>query len=253
MGVALRLAGGRGLALDRQGGGEYVGWAVYARADFNDGEPERLHDVTVADAVELVPERREVIVTATLDAIAVLRLADAAGLAASEVVLRQSERLVDELVAAGLAREVVLSLARRLSRAHVHARDLRARPTRQTSANGDAGTMGIEGVGVRLRRDLERANLGARALAELLAGEDASRDEIERYRRCVTRWLALDAHRGMSGANAAKVAQLLHTDPARYLSPRFSERYRLEQRVRDLEAELRQTRDRLARLPPQHA
>jgi hypothetical protein len=107
--------------------------------------------------------------------------------------------------------------------------------------------MRIERVGVRLRRDLERANLSAPALAELLAGEDASRDDIERYRRYVTRWLALDAHRGMSAANAAKVAQLLHTDPARYLSPRFSERYRLERRVRDLEAKLGQTRDRLAR------
>lgn len=247
LGAALRLAGGRGLALDRQGGGEYVGWAVYARADFNDGEPERLHDVTVAEAVELAPDRREVIVTATLDAIAVLRLADAAGQAASEVVLRQSERLVDELVEAGLARDVVLSLARRLSRAHVHALDLRGHPARQTSANDGAGTMRIERVGARLRRDLERANHSAPALAELLAGEDASRDDIERYRRYVTRWLALDAHRGMSAANAAKVAQLLHTDPARYLSPRFSERYRLEQRVRDLEAKLGQTRDRLAR------
>jgi hypothetical protein len=253
LGAALRLAGGRGLALDRQGGGEYVGWSVYATSDFNDGEPKRLHDVTVAEAIELAPDRREVIVPATLDAIAVLRLTDAAGQAASEVMLRQSERLVDELVEAGLAREVVLSIARRLSRAHVHARDLRGHPARETSANDGAGTLRIERVGARLRRDLERANLSAPALTELLAGEDASRDDIERYRRCVTRWLALDAHRGMSAANAAKVAQALHTDPSRYLSPRFSERYRLEQRVRNLEAKLRQTRDRLARLPPQEA
>jgi hypothetical protein len=109
-----------------------------------------------------------------------------------------------------------------------------------------------ERVGARLRRDLERANLSARSFAKLLAGEDAGRDDIGRYRRYVTRWLALGVDRGMSAANAAKVAQLLHTDPARYLSPRFSEHYRLEQRMRDLEAKLSQTRDRLARLPPQY-
>jgi len=252
LGVALRLASGRGLALDRQGGGGYVGWAVYATADFDDGEPEHLHDVTVAEAVDLAPEGREVILTATLDAIAVLRLADASGQPASEVVLRQSERLVDELAEAGLPRDTVLSIARRLSRAHLVARDLGGHPARETRANDEARTMEIERAGARLRHDLERANLSASALAELLAGEDSSRDEIERYRRYVTRWLALDAHRGMSAANAAKVAQLLHTDPARYLSPRFSERYRLEQRLRDLEAKLRQTRDRLARLPPEY-
>jgi hypothetical protein len=252
LGAALRLASGRGLALDRQAGGAYVGWAVYARAGFGDGEPERLRDVTVAEAVDLAPDRREVIVTATLDAIAVLRLADAAGQPASEVVLRQSDRLVDELVEAGLTRDAVLSLARRLSRAHSHARDFRRHPARKAPANGDPGTRMIEGVGARLRRDLDRANLGARPLAQLLAGADASRDEIERYRRYVTRWLALDAHRGMSAANAAKVAQLLHTDPTRYLSPWLSERSRLEQRLRDLEAKLRQTRDRLARLPPEY-
>jgi hypothetical protein len=114
LGAALKLAGGRGLALDRQGGGEYVGWAVYATADFDDGEPERLRDVTVAEAVDLAPEERELIVTATLDAIAVLRPAD--------------ERLVDELVEAGLPRDTVVSLARRLSRAHVVARGVRSHP-----------------------------------------------------------------------------------------------------------------------------
>lgn len=132
LGAAQRLADGRGLALDRQGGGEYVGWAVYATADFGDGEPERLSDVTVADAVDLAPERRGLIVTATLDAIAVLRLHDGAGQLASEVVPRQSERLVDELVEAGLPRDTVLSLARRLSRAHVVARDPRSHPARAT-------------------------------------------------------------------------------------------------------------------------
>jgi hypothetical protein len=69
-GAALRLADGRGLALDRHGRRGYIGWAVYATADFDDGEPERLHDVTVADAVDLAPKGRELIVTATLDAIA---------------------------------------------------------------------------------------------------------------------------------------------------------------------------------------
>jgi hypothetical protein len=131
--AAQRLADGRGLALDSQGGGEYVGWAVYATADFDDGEPERLSDVTVAEAVDLAPDRRELIVTATLDAIAVLRLGDGAGQPAIEVVPRQSERLVDELVEAGLPRDTVLSLARRLSRAHVVARDLRSHPARETS------------------------------------------------------------------------------------------------------------------------
>src|SRR5215211_7479231 len=124
LGAALRLAGGRGLVLDRQGGGGYVGWAVYATADFDDGEPERLHNVTVAEAVDLAPEGRELILTATLDAIAVLRIADGAGQPASEVAQRQSERLVDELVEAGQPRATVLSLARRLSRAHLVARDL---------------------------------------------------------------------------------------------------------------------------------
>jgi hypothetical protein len=119
LGAALRLADGRGLALDRQGGGEYVGWAVYATADFDDGEPERLSDLTVAEAVDLAPERRELIVTATLDAIAVLRPAD--------------ERLVDELVETELPRDTVLSLARRLSQAHVVTRDLRSHPARETS------------------------------------------------------------------------------------------------------------------------
>jgi hypothetical protein len=119
LGAALKLAGGQGLALDRQGGGEYVGWAVYATADFDDGEPEHLRDVTVAEAVDLAPEERELIVTATLDAIAVLRPAD--------------ERLVDELVEAGLPRDTVLSLARRLSRAHLVARDLRSHRARETS------------------------------------------------------------------------------------------------------------------------
>lgn len=112
LGAALRLADGRGLALDRQSGGECVGWAVYATADFDDGEPERLRDVTVAEAVDLAPEGRELIVTATLDVIAVFRPAD--------------ERLVDELVETGLPRDTVLSLARRLSRAHVVARGQRA-------------------------------------------------------------------------------------------------------------------------------
>jgi hypothetical protein len=119
LGAALKLADGRGLALDRQGGGEYVGWAVYATADFDDGKPERLRDVTVAEAVDLAPEGRELIVTATLDAIAVFRLAD--------------EPLVDELVEAGLPRDTVLSLARRLSRAHVVARDFRSHRARETS------------------------------------------------------------------------------------------------------------------------
>jgi hypothetical protein len=178
LGAAQRLADGRGLALDRQGGGEYVGWAVYATADFDDGEPERLSDVTVAEAVDLAPERRGLIVTATLDAIAVLRLPDEAGQLASEAVPRQSERLVDELVEAGLPRDTVLSLARRLSRAHVVARDLGGHPARETPAND--------------------------------------------------------------------------TDPARYRSPRFGERYRLEQRLLNLEAKLHHTRDRLARLPPEY-
>jgi hypothetical protein len=244
--------GGRGLALDRQRGGGYVGWAVYATADFDDGEPEPLQDVTVAEAVDLAPEEREAILTATLDAIALLRLGDGVGQPTSEALLRQSGRLVDELVEAGLARDVVLSIAGRLSRAHAHARDLRRYPQRRESASDAAGTTGIEQVGARLRRDLARANVSARALAELLAGEDASRKDIERYRRYVPRWLALDAHRGLSAANAAKVAQLLHTEPTRYLSPQFSERYRLEQRLRDLEAKLRHTRDRLARLPPEY-
>jgi hypothetical protein len=252
LGAALRLAGGRGLALDRRGGGGYVGWAVYATADFDDGEPERLQDLTVVEAVNLAPEGRELIVTATLDAIAVLRLADRAGQPAGEVVPPRWERLVDELVEAGLPRATVLGLARRLGRAHVVGGDLQAHPARETPASDEAGTMGIEGVGARLRRDLARANLSARALAEFLAGEGASRDDIERQRRYVTRWLALDAQRGMSAANATKVAQLLHTDPARYVSPRFNERYRLEQRLRDLEAKLGQTRDRLARLPPEY-
>jgi hypothetical protein len=119
LGAALRLADGRGLALDRQGGGECVGWAVYATADFDHGEPERLRLVTVAEAVDLAPEGRELILTATLDAIAVLRPAD--------------EPLVDELVEAGLPRDTVLSLARRLSRAHVVARDLQSHPARATS------------------------------------------------------------------------------------------------------------------------
>jgi hypothetical protein len=251
--ILLRLAGGRGLALERQAGGEYVGWAVYASADFKDGEPRRLRQATVAEALALAPDRRDAIVTATLDAIAVLHLAAEAGQPAAEVMPRQSERLVDELVAAGLARGMVLNLSHRLSQAHARAHDRRGPSARQTSANGDAGTMRIEGVAARLRRDLERANLGPRALAELLAGADASRDEIERHRRSVTRWLALEAHRGISAANAAKIAQLLRTDPARYLSPpRSGERPRLEQRVRDLEAKLRQTRDRLARLPPEY-
>jgi hypothetical protein len=126
LGSALRLASGQGLALDREGGGGYVGWAVYARADLDDGEePERLREVTVAEAVGLAPEGREVILTATLDAIAVLRLGDGAGQPASEAALRQSERLVDELVEAGQPRDTVLSLAGRLSRAHARAHDLR--------------------------------------------------------------------------------------------------------------------------------
>jgi hypothetical protein len=132
LGATQRLADGRGLALDRQGG-EYVGWAVYATAAFDEGEPERLSDVTVAEAVDLAPERRGLIVTATLDAIAVLRLPEGAGQLASEVVPRQSERLVDELVEAGLPRDTVLSLARRLSRAHVVGRDVRSHPARELS------------------------------------------------------------------------------------------------------------------------
>ncbi len=215
LGAPLRLAGGRGLALDRQHGGGYVSWAVYATADFDDGEPERLRDVTVAEAIALAPDRQLLIIAETLDAIAVLRLADPAGQAASNVVLRQSERLVDELVEAGLTRDTVLSLARRLSRAHEVARDLRGQEARETQANHEARTMGTERVEARPLRDLDRANVSAPGLAELLAGEDASRDEIERH-------------------------------------PRLNERYRLEQRLRDLEAELLQTRHRLARLPPEY-
>jgi len=252
LGAALRLAGGRGLALGCRGGGGYVGWAVYTTADFDEGEPERLQDLTVAEAVNLAPEGRELILTATLDAIAVLRLADGAGQPTGDAVPPQWERLVDELVEAGLPRATVLGLARRLGQAHVVARDLRAHSARESPTSDEAGTMGIEGVGARLRRDLDRANLSARALAELLAGEDASPADIARYRRYMTRWLALDGQRGMSAANAAKVAQLLDTDPARYVSPRFNERYRLEQRLRDLEAKLGQTRDRLARIPPDY-
>jgi hypothetical protein len=130
-GATLPLAERRVLALDRQEGGGYVGWAVNATADL-DGEPERLHNVTVAEALDLAPEGRELILTATLDAIAVLRIADGAGQPASEVALRQSERLVDELVEAGQPRATVLSLARRLSRAHLVARDLRSHPERET-------------------------------------------------------------------------------------------------------------------------
>jgi hypothetical protein len=124
-GAALRLADGRGLALDRRGHDGYIGWAVYGTADFDDGEAERLHDVTVADAVDLAPEERELILTATLDAIAVLRLANGGGQPTSDLELRQSERLVDELVEAGQPRDTVVTLAGRLSRAHLVARDLR--------------------------------------------------------------------------------------------------------------------------------
>jgi hypothetical protein len=124
-GAALRLASGQGLALDREGGGGYVGWAVYATADFDEGDPERLRDVTVAQAVVLAPQGRQVILTATLDAIAVLGLGDRAGQPASKPALRQSERLVDELVEAGQPRDTVLSLAGRLSRAHARAQDHR--------------------------------------------------------------------------------------------------------------------------------
>jgi hypothetical protein len=131
--AALRLADGRGLALDRQTGGERVGWAVYATADFDHGEPERLRNATVAEAVDLAPEERELIVTATLDAVAASRLPDGAGQPDSEVVPPQSERLVDELVETGLPRDTVLSLTRRLSRAHVVARDLQSPPARETS------------------------------------------------------------------------------------------------------------------------
>jgi hypothetical protein len=126
-GAALRLADGRGLALDRRGHDGYIGWAVYGTADFDEGEAERLHDVTVADALDLAPEERELILTATLDAIAVLRLANGAGQPTSDLELRQSERLVDELVEAGQPRDTVVSLAGRLSRAHLVARDLRTR------------------------------------------------------------------------------------------------------------------------------
>lgn len=143
LGAAQPLADGRGLALDRHGDGEYVGWAVYATADFDDREPERLSDVTVAEAIDLAPERRGLIVTATLDAIAVLGLHDGAGQLASEVVPRQSERLVDELVEAGLPRDTVLSLARRLSRAHVVGRGVRSHPAR-ASSEYDARSEGAE-------------------------------------------------------------------------------------------------------------
>jgi hypothetical protein len=133
LGAALRLAGGRTLALDRRGSGEYVGWAVYATADSDNGEPERLDDVTVAEAVDLAPQGRELIVSATLDAIAVLRLPDGAGQSTGEVVPSQSERLVAELVEAGLPRDTVLSLSRRLSRAHMVAREVRTHPVRESS------------------------------------------------------------------------------------------------------------------------
>jgi hypothetical protein len=133
LGAALKLEDGRCLALDRRSGGEYVGWAVYATADFDRGEPERLRDVTVSEAFDLAPQRRELLVTETLDAIAMLRLPVGMGQAAREVVPRQSERLVDELVEAGLPRGTVLSLARRLSRAHVVARGVRSHSARASS------------------------------------------------------------------------------------------------------------------------
>src|SRR5262245_54201236 len=118
LGAPLRLEDGRGLALESQRGCGYVGWAVHATTGFDGGEPERLGDLTVADAIALAPARRLLILASTLHAIALLHRADAPQDATQDVARCQSERLVDELVEAGLPRDTVLSLARRLTQAH---------------------------------------------------------------------------------------------------------------------------------------
>jgi len=54
LGAAIRLDDGRGLALDRESPGEYVGWTLFLTADFNSIEGAvRDRDVSVIEAIEL--------------------------------------------------------------------------------------------------------------------------------------------------------------------------------------------------------
>lgn len=105
------------------------------------------------------------------------------------------------------------------------------------------------GVGARLRRDLKAANLSVRGLAKLLAGDGADKDEVERQRRYVNRWLALNHDHGLTQEKAEEIADLLGTDPSRYLSPRFNRRRQLERQLARLQEETRLVRDQIARLP----
>jgi hypothetical protein len=120
LGAAIKLDDGRGLALDRQVPGEYVGWAVYESADFSsDPGPSRQEDVTVSRAIEFAPDARSLIVTATMYAIAHhdawirLKASDMTPVYAYES-LEESDKLITELVEAGVAHDVVVALARGL-------------------------------------------------------------------------------------------------------------------------------------------
>jgi transcriptional regulator with XRE-family HTH domain len=105
------------------------------------------------------------------------------------------------------------------------------------------------GVGGRLRKDLESAQMSARGLARVLAGPAATNDDVERWRRYVVRWLSLKNGRGMSPANAELVADALGTSPDRYLSTQFSDREKILRELERLKARGRELREQLAQLP----
>lgn len=105
-----------------------------------------------------------------------------------------------------------------------------------------------QGVGGRLRRDLEAAGVSARGLARRLKGELASKEAVEQQRREVTRWLSYEGEKGMSREKAEAVAAILGTDPERYLSAYYSPTRKLEREAERYQEKLREIRLELDRL-----
>jgi hypothetical protein len=121
---------------------------------------------------------------------------------------------------------------------------------RQAGVRHDAAVSG--GVGGRLLRDLKKAKQSQRGLARLLAEREGNLDEREKFdarweywRRQVSRWMLLDGKRGLTPENAAAVAEILGTDPDRYVSAQFSRQEQLKRQEQHLLEKLREVRKRL--------
>lgn len=89
------------------------------------------------------------------------------------------------------------------------------------------------GVGTRLRADLKRAQISARGLARALVGPGATTEQIETRRIQVQRWLTLEGEAGMHPESAERIAEILGSDPQRYVSraPAFNRRTQIDREI----------------------